>query len=160
MCVCLCLWVCVCGGWSGPGVTGSCRAARQRPDLASSSVGGAQTHHPVVFAYEPLARGYPNWKCSGWADGRTVGGSLRPESCLSWACRTTDAKLTQTTTSQSLEASFPLVDTVACAATPCTPECPELTGYAMVGRLLYYRYIASPIEGSTIALIPGRVSAA
>ena len=69
-----------------------------------------------------------------------------------------DAKLTQTTTSQSLEASFPLVGTVACAATPCTPKYPELTEYARAGRLLCY--IASPVEGSTIALIPGRVSAA
>ena len=72
-----------------------------------------------------------------------------------WAWRTTDAKLRKTTTSQSLEAIFPLVETVACAATPCTPERPQLTGYAFARRLVYYT--ASPIEGSTIALIPGRV---
>ena len=141
--------------------------APQTPKLQNCATGILRHHYSTCLcdapqtppsAYEWLARGYPNWKHSGWADGRTVGGSLRPESCLSWACRTTDAKLTQTTTSQSLEAIFLLVDTVACAATPCTPECPELTGYARVGRLLYC--IASPIEGSTIALIPGRVSTA
>ena len=63
----------------------------------------------------------------------------------------------KTTTSQSLEAILPLVETVACVATPCTLEHPQLTGYARARRLLYYT--ASPIEGSTIALIPGRVSA-
>eukprot|EP01048_Picozoa_sp_COSAG05_P001326 COSAG05_NODE_44_length_25563_cov_118.074419_9_plen_154_part_00 len=52
----------------------------------------------------------------------------------------------KTTTSQSLEAIFPLVETIACAATPCTPERPQPTGYARARRLLYYT--ASPIEGS------------